>query len=71
MTDGTIKDEMRGRDADCEMTTYDCLDCKKAWRQQLNETVAQCVYCQSHNTKRICTMSAVRVFTDRPDVVKR
>ena len=46
-----------------EMTVYDCLDCKKSWKQDLREKVAQCVYCQSANTKAILTMSAVREFT--------
>ena len=51
-----------------EMTTYDCLDCKKSWKQQLNEVVASCVYCQSSNTKRIATCSAVREYRAEPEV---
>ena len=47
---------------DREMIVYDCLDCKKSWKQHLREKVASCVYCQSTNTKSIATVSAVRNF---------
>lgn len=53
---------------DREMTTYDCLNCKKSWKQQLRDPVALCVYCQSSNTKPICTTSAVRDFSPEPEV---
>ena len=52
---------------DREMTVYDCLECKKSWKQQLRENVAQCVYCQSSNTKRIGTFSAVMDYVE-PEV---
>jgi predicted RNase H-like HicB family nuclease len=47
---------------DLEMTVYDCLDCKRSWKQQLREKGTWCVYCQSVNTKPIATVSAVRDY---------
>ena len=51
---------MRSMPDDQEMTVYDCLDCRRSWRQQLRENVESCVYCQSVNTKPVATVSAVR-----------
>jgi hypothetical protein len=45
-----------------EMTVYDCLDCKKSWRQQVREPIESCVYCGSTNTKAIATVSPVREY---------
>ena len=55
---------------DREMTVYDCLDCKKSWKQQLREEVASCVYCQSSNTKSIATVYPVREYTIAPKITK-
>ena len=46
-----------------EMTVYDCLACKKSWRQQLREPIESCVYCGSANTKPIATVSPVREYS--------